>query len=288
MGQMIVTRQYRQPINLTGTGAYTGPGDVSGWTANQYAYWGLRAVKASYIGSACIDITDQADANPLTVNIAANGYVDTAAINAWVTAHSVSTIRVTKIYEQVGGANHMLASASKPHLVMNVLAGLPVFDFDGSSMWFTSTNNVAAQAQPLTFTAIGQQSAGAYISEGNFDVQPLISLGAGGIAQQTSGSAITYSGNTYSVFHAYISELTGTNTTCTMQIDGTLQTNSNGSGPGTAGFLGGAEMTIGADTPTGGVPLAGQVFEAFVLTSAPNSTQQTALNTNMHGIGTGW
>lgn len=89
-----------------GGGGYTGVGDIaSGWLA----WFGMRAYNAAYAtGShAAMDIVDQAGANTLTVNILSTGALDVASISAWVTAHTVTTILVTKLYDQTGNGFHL-------------------------------------------------------------------------------------------------------------------------------------------------------------------------------------
>src|SRR3954462_605040 len=82
-------------------GGYTGPGDV---VSGAFAWFGLRGYTAAYStgSNPAVDLVDQAGANPITINILSNGRLDVASINSWVTANSVSTIKVAKLYDQSG------------------------------------------------------------------------------------------------------------------------------------------------------------------------------------------
>lgn len=102
------------------TGAYTGPGDIMPGAI----FWtGLRGYSAAYsIGSnPGVDIVDQAGNNPVTINILADGTLDTATINAWVAANGVTTILISKLYDQTGNGNHFVqaTNANRPTLTLN-------------------------------------------------------------------------------------------------------------------------------------------------------------------------
>jgi hypothetical protein len=150
--------QPRGAFDPAGGGAgFTGIGDV---TSGALAYYGIRAYNAAYAtgSNPAIDIVDQAGANDLTVNILSTGALDVASINAWVTAHSVTTIKVKRAYDQIGtrhcvtpGAGGTLANM--PTLVLS--GAFPVLAFNGSQ-WLSAGTNLAPATQPFTLYAVGK------------------------------------------------------------------------------------------------------------------------------------
>lgn len=87
-------------------------------------YWGVRGVTAAYStgSNPALDLVDQAGANPLVgVKILANGNLDVASINAWVTTFTVTTILVSKLYDQL----------STLHLTQSVNANRPQLQLTG-------------------------------------------------------------------------------------------------------------------------------------------------------------
>jgi hypothetical protein len=140
---------------VAGSG-YVGPGDIVG---SWFAWYGLRAYSAAYAApgnNPAIDIVDQAGANQLTVNILASGKLDLASINAWVTAHSVSTIKVGKVYDQAGTTHVSQATlANMPTLALNVIGALPSLHFDASqAQGLFSASGALSTAQPFYMSSV--------------------------------------------------------------------------------------------------------------------------------------
>lgn len=113
--------------------AYTGPGNVQ---ASATAWYGLRAYSSATGVKACIDLVDQAGNQPVTINIKANGDIDVTAITNWVAAGSpaITTIKVFRIYDQVGTRHLKTAGASgtlaqMPTLVLSGFGSHPVIHF---------------------------------------------------------------------------------------------------------------------------------------------------------------
>jgi hypothetical protein len=91
------------------------PGNPLVWLAR------FTAAYASPGTNRAIDIEDQDGANFFTcVHILSNGDLDVASIAAWVTAHSVITIKIPKLYDQTGNGVHVTQAtlASMPTLVL--------------------------------------------------------------------------------------------------------------------------------------------------------------------------
>lgn len=103
--------------------SYVGPGDIvaTGW----YLWGGVRAFNAAYAtgSNPALDIVDQAGANPLTANILASGFLDATSISAWVAAHSVTTILVSKLYDQTGNGRHLTQATNANRPSLNLTGG---------------------------------------------------------------------------------------------------------------------------------------------------------------------
>jgi hypothetical protein len=134
--------------------AYTGPGDV---VSGAFAWYGLRGYTAAYStgSNPVLDIVDQAGANQLTVNILATGRLDVASISAWVTANSVSTIKVKRMYDQTGNARHMNQAtlANMPVLNLTGFGSLPAVVFTAANSHSLATSGFSG-AQPLTASMV--------------------------------------------------------------------------------------------------------------------------------------
>lgn len=269
--------------------AYAGPGDVSGFSG-ALAYGGLRAfnaVKAAALQS-LIDVTDQADGNAATFACTSSGYLDLTAVSAWVAANSVSAIKVTKVYDQIGG-NHFVAPAAAPRLVLNQIAGLPAFTFDGSSYYLRTTSTIAATAQPLHFAFITKPdstNAGMLSSTASFGLQNYIFPASGSFRWGGDVADVDAAiGITRDAWHSIQSMWSGASST--VKVDSAAPVTA-GSSPGTAGFGGTSKWTIGAGTEAGSTPFGGAMYEFMLLAGSPSSGDQALLNTNQHAIGTTW
>ena len=189
--------------------AYTGPGDVTGW-GTAYAYWGLRAYNASKIGTPCVYLGDKANgvgANTVTINSAANGYVDTVAITNWVASivPPPSTIYCYGFPDQVGSQHIKFDNnlALAPILNLNTLAGLPTVAITDTGLH--SDLNATAQSGAITVSTIASMAttSGALFSDGgSFNFIP---IGAGTVANTTlqhCSTQVNYSGATFGTFHS--------------------------------------------------------------------------------------
>jgi lysophospholipase L1-like esterase len=93
------------------------PADILG-TAAVGAY-GTAAMKAGYTG-ASIDVTytKSAASTVATINILPNGQLDRASLYAAIVSRDAGTLaRVTKVYDQTGNANHLVAAAAGGPLI---------------------------------------------------------------------------------------------------------------------------------------------------------------------------
>lgn len=138
---------------------YTGPGDrASGWSI----WGGLRAFSAAYAApgtNPAIDLVDQAGANPYTAKILSSGDLDMAGIAAWVTANSVTTAKVTKLYDQTGGGNHMVQAtlANMPDFLLNQVGTKPGLMFHtATSTALVSGSAITTLVQPYSVSLVGK------------------------------------------------------------------------------------------------------------------------------------
>jgi hypothetical protein len=162
-GGMMLTGVGPPPVAAS---AFVGPADINGAAV---AWWGLRGYSAAYAApgtNPAVDLVDQAGANLITINIKSNGDLDIASINTWVTAHSVTTVLVTKLYDQTGGGNFLKNTtlAQMPVLKLGSVTGLaanrPAMLFSSSAPTLMITNATITQAQPLSVSAVGLQTVG--------------------------------------------------------------------------------------------------------------------------------
>ena len=145
---------YTPPVAAAPAG-YTGAGDV---VSGAYAWYGLRGYTAAYStgSNPALDLVDQAGANPLTANILSNGRLDVASISAWVTANSVTTIKITRIYDQTGNTRHVdqATLGNMPVLNLTGFGSLPSMDFTAASSHFLESSATVTQAQPFSFATV--------------------------------------------------------------------------------------------------------------------------------------
>jgi hypothetical protein len=206
--------------------SYTGPGDIS---SGAYAWYGLRGYSAAYAspGTNCaIDIKDQAGANPLTcIAILSNGNLDVATIAAWVTAHSVTTIKVSKLYDQSGNSFHMAQATLSvmPVLTLNADGTLPLLTFSTSVLAAGGYNIVAPYTTSFVNTYTGG-GTGLFYFEDNV------------------GEQVRYNGNTTLTLNNMLSSTIGSNSFNAVQGlftggSGSLDVNGSAS-TGSTGALG--------------------------------------------------
>jgi hypothetical protein len=233
-----------EAATLTAPSAYTGPGDI---TSGAMVWYGLRGYSAAYStgSNPGADIVDQAGANPLTVNIKSDGTLDVAAINAWVTAHSVTTIKCSKLYDQTvaAGAGNNLVQATLANMpVLNLTAVLSakpslVFAASGTGTCLIGGTNLTGSV-PYTMAALIEQPSiqgfgqafGTTANPGiwfNNNASTAITAYAGGAAVDISTTAA------YNAFHRVQVMFNGASSSS--NVDGAVGLTGN---PGTGGFTG--------------------------------------------------
>jgi hypothetical protein len=265
-------------VTFTISVAYVGPGDVvSGATA-----WAspARAYNAAYAtgSNPCMDLVDQAGANPITINILSTGFVDVTSINNWVTAHSVSTILVTKLYDQTGNGRHFTQATlgNMPPLGMSAINGLPGLLTANATVSLLVSPNVTV-AQPFTLSAVGKRTAVAASSV------TLIGAAASSVALgwlNAANEPIFSAGSTLNgvgadgSFHAL--QGVGNGASSVLTTDGTDVT-------GVAGANTFSAEAIRLVRGGGFTTPDGYTMEAGLWPIGFNGTQRTNMNANQHG-----
>lgn len=156
-----------QPVwgKAAGGAAYAGVADAVGSTPT--AFYGLRAMSAAFAATqgALIDIVDQAGANALTVNCTTSGDLDVAAISAWVTAHSVTTIKIAGLRRQNSASNALLdmaqgTLANMPVLVLSGIGSKPVMRFTGASSHYlrNGQSGLSTQTPPISLGFVAKHT----------------------------------------------------------------------------------------------------------------------------------
>lgn len=265
-----------------GGGAYVGPGDINGSAAYWYGLRGFSAAYASPGTNPAVDLVDQAGANAITINILTNGNLDVASIATWVTAHSVTTIRVSQLYDQTGGGNHVLQAtlANMPVLTLSAIGSLPGMTFNGSTTYLaTSSITVVGPAQPHTISYVAKRTT----VSGGFEAV----FGASGSTQVGFDSGANglyiFAGNgppaplsaTDNAFHAVQNIMNST--TSTISSDGTTSGSLNA---GTSDLLS-RQPTVGAANSSNSNMFTGVAMEAGVW-AGNKSANTSTMNSNQH------
>lgn len=258
-----------------GGGGYTGPGDIVTFNA----WWGLRAYSAAKAAATApsVDLFDQAGANRITINVKTNGALDTTAISTWVAANTVTTIKVTKFWDQVG-TDHMVQAtlAAMPTLTLTSGPGgvFPALLFAAASSQTMTAGVNSGGSQPISISAVVDRTG----STGSFNT--VLAFGGGEMLfDATANSLGGYAGGVLadavhsadSSFHAAQVLFAATGK---VVIDGnTPVTGSIGSGIITGNYVIGNGI--------GGF-LDGRLCETGIAAS-DLSANFNALNSNQHG-----
>lgn len=271
-------RNYPNHAALDGVAApYAGgPGDVVG---GAIAWYGLRGYSiASSTGSnPAVRLVDQGGLHPIDINILSNGNLDVASISAWVTTWTVTTIKITTLYDQSGNFRHATQGnlANMPTLTLSVLGSLPAAQPAGGQ--FLTTGTIAtAFSQPNTVSAVVNRtgatgSAGAWF--GGSSAGASFEFLTANTVQMYDGSPITASASDGAT-HAI--QMVSNNTGSTIYIDGSNNPNTSGTfsiGSGSTFFL----MTDGFANN-----MTGNWFETGVWNSDIGASK-SAMNSNQHG-----
>lgn len=259
-----------------GGGAYVGPGDIA---ASAFSWYGLRGYSAAYStgSNPAVDLVDQAGGNLLTVNILSNGRLDTASISTWVTAHSVTTIFVTRIYDQSGAALHATQAtlANMPVLTLNAIGSLPAMQFTGANATILLASAAPATLSNPTFSGVAQRSnsafSGIFINSNSLS-GVFTDTGANNLAMY-NGNVVPVGGND-GAFHAF--QMMFNSAASSSDVDGSTLSGLN---PGANLFNTGSPYSLGGFAP---YLLTGFISEVGVWSGNFSSPIQVSMNSNQH------
>jgi hypothetical protein len=262
--------------------AYVGPGDLfSGalvWGSPARAYSAAFAATAGAI----VDLVDQAGANPITINVLTTGFVDNTAITNWVSANSVSTIRVPKLYDQTGNGRHFTTGtlSQMPTLTLNALGGLPGMTGSTGGSTRLPTGNIT-QAQPLTMSTVYVRTSGTSGEIAGAGTGSTVSMNTGGanVVNINAGTVLTGPAAADSSFHSLQGVFNGASSA--VNVDGSETTGNAGSNSLSA-------VPFRLFVTNGGNFLNGSIMEAGLWPSAANSTNRGDLSTNQHSSAYGY
>jgi lysophospholipase L1-like esterase len=192
---------------------FIGSGDIK---AGAFASWSVaRAYSAAYAasGGPAMNLVDQAGANPITINVLATGKVDVASINAWVSAHSVTTIKVAQLFDQSGNGHHVSQAtlANMPTLLLahpglgNNLS-LPTMDFTGTQTLVSAATGLSSATGTFSYIAranilgLFSGSFGGVIQAGTFG--PAFSSNNSGNGMTLFGGSVPTTPSLADNFHA--------------------------------------------------------------------------------------
>jgi hypothetical protein len=240
-----VRRALIKPKKSVVAGPYVGPGDIVG---SWLGWVGLYAFSAADAATASpqIDLYDQAGNNPITIHVKTDGTLDLAAISTWVTAHSVTTILISKLYDKTGNGNHLTSPSSSqaPSLLTGGVTGLasnrPAISSAGSKA-MQSANAGSTTNQPIilsaTFIVPGAAEVG--IHGFNSPSAELISNNAADTVNIfANGSGSVDKSATHNVWHSAQGILNGASSF--VHVDGVCSTGN----PGTVGWPSGQPWMI--------------------------------------------
>lgn len=265
---------------LTAPNTYTGPGDIYSFVA----WYGLRAYNAAYAtgSNPAIDIVDQASANLLTVNINSSGDLDTAAVSAWVTAHSVTEIHITKAYDQTGNGNHATQATLNitPRLVLSATANSkPVMrTVDTASGLFSSS---LTQTVPVTVSAYALKnvaqsgSVGIIIGDNSTAGWFTFTNNANEVEIYSSGVQVVLGSVADGSYHALQFFASTSASSCKISVDGTSATPAGSVGGNWNGPIG---LFSGGQ---GAFHLMGDIAEAGIA-SGDHTSSNSTMNSNQH------
>jgi hypothetical protein len=273
-GVLQPNQSWRRPQGAAAPSYAGGPGDII-----SFPFWyGLRGYSIAYAtgSNPAIDVVDQSGANSLTVNILASGDLDAASISAWVSANSVTTILVSKLYDQVGSAHlTQTTNSRRPSLVLAGYGAVtkPVMLFNHANNQDMVGTSGAALNQPWTYHGVFNRPVYVQTSSqfhGNFCG---INFGNGAsYVQLYAGASSGAAGATDNVWHSFMGIANGASGMITVDATDTTVN------AGTTAF--GTSLSLGTYNGSGGNSLNGYCGECGTISGATSSTNRTAIYSN--------
>lgn len=260
--------------------AYAGPIDAAGVSAS--GAWGLRCLRTAYCGGNLANVCTVIATVDTCLDFASNATTgDLVIVTIGGLACSSVTCTVKTLYDQSGGSacsgacNATQATvASRPTLVTSCIGSLPCMR--GAAGLSLSTPILGANLnQPNWISGVAVRTA-SFTTAGAF-------LGGGGsscLFNNSANTVLNYSGTaltaaaTDSVLHAIQCIMNGTSSE--LYVDGSNTTGNAGTGA----LPMNQSLLISSDSFAN--VLRGDIGEAILFNSAPNTTQKSNVNSNQH------
>lgn len=196
----------RPPAIVAAPLGYTGPGDITAGASHWYGTYAYSDAIAAAL-TPCLTLTDQADANETTFNLTADGIVNVEAIEDWVALHTVTTILIKQVHDQIGTA-HLTAAGptARPELMLASLGSIPGMYSAGGIIGMTAS--ITSTPAPYTLVGVAKRhTVGAHsiaFGEGGASGAVLFGTSSGTITVYGGGGAepIIGSSITENAFHS--------------------------------------------------------------------------------------
>jgi hypothetical protein len=262
--------------------SYSGPGDLGIGSAS--AFYSVRGYSQAYASpgtNPCLTLVDQSGGNSQVFNIRQTGEVDVKAIATWKILHSVTTIQISKLWDQSGNGHHFDSTGTGiwPVLTLNVLNGHPVMSGQASAH-IQSTPNLALTGL-TSLSMVVNRTAGTSTLQQLYNNNSQYSYGWAASANQfgeVSGGSGTLS-ITDSAPHAI--QMTCALTSGTFYMDNGVNNQLTSANLGTFDVTGGGVATM-FNGPNGfaAQQVQGYCAEFSIWNIAFNSTKRALLDTS--------
>jgi hypothetical protein len=236
-------------------------------------WMGLRAYKASAIGSRAIRLRRSSDNLERDFVTVTGGGLDLVAITAWKGA---ANLFVVTLYDQIGNAANNFTQATpanQPAFTLGVVGGKPAIDgTSGATCWLNNGGGVSSGTNHITMSTVFQYKTtadGGVSTSGQHQLR--VNFPSAGRVYQLGGTSIDapLSADTWHAGNVVYG------TSADLYIDGaSLVTGNIGAQP--------AISSIALVGFFGGNPLNGYLVEYGLWDSALTTPNRAALNTNQH------
>jgi len=256
--------------------SYIGPGNI----VSGALFWGgLRAYSAATAGSRAANVCNAADANCVDVQTLASGDFDLATAMAAPLSCTDDACTIKILYDQSGQTNcgascdfSQATIAKRPTLKFNCFGGKPCLHYAGAQE-LQSPYGVVNQAQPWTYSAVGERTSGTAYGSILDGSNTWIKFGNHATQVDMEGGVVLASYvSAEGAPHAFL--FIGNGSSSVNISDGT-------STAGNAGTNGWSPILGVGDSPYGGAALIGYISEVGGWGIAFSGPQQSSMNTNL-------
>lgn len=194
------SRDSNYNVNIASISGYTGPGDVTGFTTNVLAWWGLRGYNSSTSG-AIFRICDSATGlvcADATWSSAGGGTLTLPTVGGFICDNTVHKCEISKLYDQSGASSCSgpcdvsNGIGVRPTLLINCLGSKPCMVSSSSEL--VSANIAASTSQPYSHSVVALRTSGGQAtiaSAGNNASESLFATAANNVGMYAGGSVAT-------------------------------------------------------------------------------------------------